>query len=272
MKKTAFITGASAGIGNAFAEVFAQNGFNLVLTARREDRLRKLQKSIQDKFDVEVYPLPADLHKVEAPQELFDSIQSKGLQIDALVNNAGYGVPGFFCNSAWKEQADFIQVLITSVAQFCHLFLPGMIERGYGRIINVSSLSGCLKGSPGYPLYSGAKSFVIQLSQTLFLESEGTGVNVTAICPGYTYSEFHDVNGMRESVSKLPAYIWMDAETVARQGFEAVMKGEPLYVNGAINRFFALLGKLLPNKRVLRMVAKNTKGMQFSEAGIQDKS
>lgn len=112
MKNTAFITGASSGIGKAFAEVFAQNGFNLVLTARREDRLRELQKSIQDKYDVEVYPLPADLHDVEAPQELFNSIQSEGLHIDALVNNAGYGFPGFFHNSVWKDQADFIQVLI----------------------------------------------------------------------------------------------------------------------------------------------------------------
>jgi len=257
MKKTAFITGASAGIGKAFAEVFAQNGFNLVLTARREDRLRELQKSIQDKFDVKVYPLPADLHNVEAPHELFDSIQSKGLQIDALVNNAGYSLPGSFHNTAWKDQAEFIQVLITSVAQFCHLFLPGMIKSGYGRIINVSSLSGILPGSAGFTLYSGAKSFVNQLSQTLFLETEGTGVNVTAICPGYTYTEFHDVNGMRESVNRLPSYMWMDAATVANQGFEAVMKGVPLYVNGATNRFFALLPKLLPNKRVLRMVDKS---------------
>jgi len=257
MKKTAFITGASAGIGKAFAEVFAQNGFNLVLTARREDRLRELQEAIQDKYNVDVYPIPADLHNIEAPQELFNAIQAEGIQIDALVNNAGYGLPGLFHKSEWKDQANFIQVLITAVARFCHLFLPGMIERGYGRIINVSSLSGILPGSAGFSLYSGAKSSVNQLSQTLFLETEGTGVNVTAICPGYTYTEFHDVNGMRESVSKMPSYMWMDADTVANQGFDAVMKGEPLYVNGATNRFFALLPKLLPNKRVLRMVDKN---------------
>lgn len=257
MKRTAFITGASSGIGKAFAEVFARNGFNLVLTARREDRLQELQKVIQDKYDVDVYPIPADLHNVEAPQELFNSIQAAKIQIDALVNNAGYGLPGLFYKSEWKDQANFIQVLITAVAQFCHLYLPGMIERGYGRIINVSSLSGILPGSAGYTLYSGAKSFVNQLSQTLFLETEGTGVNVTAICPGYTYTEFHDVIGMRESVSKLPAYMWMDADTVANQGFEAVMQGESLYVNGAANRFFALIAKLLSNKRALRMVDKN---------------
>lgn len=260
--KTALITGASAGIGKAFAEVFAQNGFDLVLTARREERLMELQEQLQKTHNVNVLILPADLSDPDVPQQLFDQIQSKGVVIDALVNNAGYGVPGYYHLTDWKKQQDFIQVLITAVSQLCHLYLPGMIERGYGRIINVSSLNGILPGSAGQSLYSGAKAFVIQLSQTLFLETEGTGVNVTALCPGLTYSEFHDVTGMREAVSRKSDLMWMDAETVAQQGYNAVMKGEFICVNGGVNRFLALLPKLLPRKTALRLMAKTTRDMR----------
>ncbi len=265
-KRTALITGASAGIGKAFAEVFAQNGFNLVLTARREDRLRDIQKQLSEQYEITVTVIPVDLHDLQAPQHLFDRIQEEGLVIDALVNNAGYGVPGFFHNTSWKKQADFIQVLVTAVAHLSHLFIPGMIKRGYGRIINVSSMNGILPGSPGQTLYSGAKAFVIQFSQTLFVETEGTGINVTAICPGLTFSEFHDVTGMREAVSKKPSRMWMDANTVAQQGYDAVMKGEHLLINGRFNRFIALLIKLLPNKKGLRMMQKNTKDMRPESA------
>lgn len=261
MKKTALITGASAGIGKAFADEFGRNGFNLVVTARREDRLKELQASLTEKHGVEVLPLPADLHNPQAPQDLFDKIESEGIKIDALVNNAGYGIPGFYHDTNWKTQADFIQAMLTAVAHLSHLFLPGMIERKYGRIINVSSLSGLLPASPGYSLYGAVKSFLNNFSQTLFLELQGTGVNVMALCPGFTYSEFHDAIGMREEVSKMPSYMWMDAETVARQGFEASMKGESIYINGKNNRFFSLLSKLLPNKRTLKMIAKTTKQM-----------
>jgi short-subunit dehydrogenase len=258
MKKTALVTGASAGIGKAFAEVFAQNSFDLVITARREERLVALQKALKQDYDVEVWAFPADLHDPAAPQQLYDRIQSKGLSIDALVNNAGYGVVGLYHETGWKTQADFIQVMITAMAQFCHVFLPGMLERGYGRIINVSSISGILPASPGYALYGGAKTFVTNLSQTLYLETEGTNVNVTALCPGFTHSEFHDVPEMQEEIHKYPSYMWMDAETVARQGFDAVMKGKPICVNGVVNRFICLLTKWLPNKRVLKMVANTT--------------
>ncbi len=266
-KRTVLITGASAGIGKAFAEVFAQKGFNLVLTARREDRLHDIQKQLNETYGVTVTPIALDLHDSEAPQQLFDRIQTEGLVIDALVNNAGYGVPGYFHNTDWNKQKDFIQVLITVVAQLTHLFLPGMIERDYGRIINVSSLNGVVPGSPGQTLYSGAKSFVVQFSQTLYLETKGTDVNVTAICPGLAYSEFHDVTGTREAVSKKPSRKWMDAETVARESFESVMKGEPLLINGRGNRLSAFLIKHLPNKMGLKLVAKSTKDMRPVEAG-----
>ncbi|MCP4753298.1 MAG: SDR family oxidoreductase [Proteobacteria bacterium] len=261
-KKTALITGASAGIGKAFAEVFAKNTFDLVLTARREERLLELADTLQQQYGTHVLTIPCDLSDPTVPQQLYDRIASEGLTIDALVNNAGYGVPGYYTNTSWQRQSDFIQVLITAVAHLCHLFLPGMIERGYGRIVNVSSLNGLTACSPGQTLYSGAKGFVIQLSQTLHMEAEGTGVFVSALCPGLTRSEFHDATGTRELADKKPAYMWMEADAVATQAFDAVMAGQPLCINGGINKIFALLARLLPRNTALGMASKASKSFR----------
>ena len=258
-KRTALITGASAGIGEAFAAVFAKNHFDLILTARREERLLALGKSLKDRYGTNSTIIPADLSDQAAPQMIYNHISAEGLTLDALVNNAGYGVPGFYNEQPWQKQADFIQVLVTAVAHLCHLALPGMIERGYGRIINVSSLNGLVPGSPGQTLYGSAKSFIVQLSQTLYTETKGTGVQVTAVCPGFTYSEFHDVTGTRDLVNKIPGYRWMDADTVALQGYEAVMAGEPLCINGKFNKAAVLLAKWLPHKMALRLVEKGSK-------------
>ncbi len=261
-RKTALITGASSGIGKAFAEVFAQNGFDLVLTARRESRLQALGKNLEQRYDTRHLVVPLDLADPLAPEALFKQITDQGMTVDALVNNAGYGVPGSFIDHPWKTHADFMQVLMTAVAHLCYLFLPGMIERGYGRIINVSSLNGIVPGSPFQTLYSGAKSFVVQLSQTLSMEVKHSNVNITAVCPGLTYSEFHDVTGTREQIGNIASYRWMDAETVARQGYDAVMKGDPLCINGRFNKIVYLLAKWLPNKKSLEMVARTSQKMR----------
>jgi hypothetical protein len=134
-----------------------------------------------------------------------------------------------------------------------HLFLPGMIEHGYGRIINVSSIGGLMPGMAGHTLYSGVKSFLVKTSQSLMIELRGTGVHVTAICPGFTYTEYHDVIRTRESVSKdYPKFMWMTAEEVARQGYDAVMAGKPVYVNGRLNSFFAGLMRFVPDSVVMK--------------------
>ena len=264
-KKTALITGASSGIGKAFAEVFAQNGFNLVLTARRESRLQALGNSLEQRHNTRCLVIPLDLADPATPEALFKQAADHGVIIDALVNNAGYGVPGSFTDHPWKTHADFMQVLMTAVAHLCYLFLPGMIERGYGRIINVSSLNGIVPGSPFQTLYSGAKSFVVQLSQTLSMEVKHSGVNVTAVCPGLTYSEFHDVTGTREQIGNIARYRWMDAETVAGEGYDAVMKGEPLCINGRFNKLAYLLAKWLPHKKALDMVARTSEKMRSDD-------
>jgi len=257
VSRTVLITGASAGIGKAFAEVFAAHGFDLVLTARRADRLEAIAQDITARHGRRVRVIASDLADPAAPARIFDEVTRAGITIDALVNNAGYGLPGTFLNSTWEQHRDFLQVMTTAVADLSHRFLPGMVERRYGRIINVASLAGLVPVSAGHTIYGAAKSLVIKFSQSLALECLPHNVHVTALCPGFTYSEFHDVNGMRAQVSQMPSFLWMDADTVARQGFDAVMRGDMVYVNGRVNRAIAFLTRIMP-QWIVMLVLKRT--------------
>ncbi len=258
-RRTVLITGASSGIGEAFAEVFAAEGFDLVITARREDRLRQVAARLEQQHHARVHVIVEDLSDPEAPARLCAEIAARGLTIDALVNNAGFGVTGVYTSSDWTRHSAFLQVMVVAVAELTHRLLPGMIDRGYGRIVNVASLAGLSPAPAGHTLYAASKAFVIKFSEALAAEVKKHGVHVTALCPGFTLSEFHDVTGTRATVSRLPRFMWMDAATVARQGFEAVMEGIPIYVNGRINRVIATLVRYLPY-RVVLFVARLTAG------------
>ena len=199
----------------------------------------------------------ADLADPAAPRRIFDEMAARHIPIDALVNNAGYTVPGFFRNTHWEDQKKLIQVMVTAVAELCHLFGPGMAARQYGRIVNVASLAGHLPGAAGGTLYAASKSFVIKMSESLSLEYQGRNVHVTALCPGFTYSEFHDVAGNRAEVSKFPRALWMEGDVVAREAYDAVMAGTPVIINGRLNNFLAFLARVLPQMRVRAMMARN---------------
>ncbi|MDO8793049.1 MAG: SDR family oxidoreductase [Vicinamibacterales bacterium] len=246
IKRTSLITGASAGIGAAFAEVFAANGFDLILTARRAERLEAMAADLRTRYGRVVHVVPADLAEPGAVERLCSTLAGQGLTADALVNNAGYGVPGLLTTPAWERQRDLLQVLVGAVVELTHRLLPGMLARGYGRIINVSSLAGLIPAPAGHTLYPAAKSFVMRFSEALAEETRGKGVHVTALCPGFTLSEFHDVTGTRPSVSKLPSLMWMDAPSVARSGFDAVMAGIPVHVPGRANRVIAFVARHAP--------------------------
>jgi hypothetical protein len=259
-KKTVLVTGASAGIGAALARVFAGNGFDLVLTARRADRLNALAEELRSAHGRTVLVIAADLADPGSPVRIFDEVARAGVTIDALVNNAGYGLPGKFLSSPWTAHREFIQVMATSVAELCHLFAPGMAERRRGWIINVASTAGLVPGSAGHTLYGAVKSLVIRFSESLALELRPQGVNVTALCPGFTYSEFHDVNGMRRQVSQLPKWMWMDADAVASQAYRAVMRGDIVHVNGPVNKAMVALARYTPGwvvSRALKRFSKN---------------
>ncbi len=253
-RRCALITGASAGIGKAFAELLAAEGYDLVLTARRRERLEDLARECRERHDVEALVVVADLADPGAPRALFDELSQAGVNVHVLINNAGYGVPNTYVSTTWREQADFIQVLVTGVAELCHLFLPGMIDRGWGRIINVSSVAGLMPGSAGHTLYGGAKAFLIKMTEALSHETVGTGVQVSALCPGFTRSEFHDVTGTRELVNQMPKRMWLSADDVVRQGYDAVMTDEPIAIPGAIYKFYCLLARYLPAGLARRMV------------------
>jgi len=249
--RVALVTGASAGIGQAFARVLAARGYDLVLTARREDRLTALAGDLAVRHQVRCHVEPCDLAERGAAERLIAAIQSRGLPIDVLINNAGYGVPGSYVKTTWEEQQRFLQVLVVAVAELAHRVLPGMVERRWGRIINVASLAGLLPGVAGHTLYAAAKAFVITFSESLALEGAAHDIHVTASCPGFTLSEFHDVIGTRDKVSTMPAFMWLDADRVARESYDAVMAGVPVFVPGHINRSIATLARVLPKSLVM---------------------
>jgi len=251
VKRIALVTGASSGIGEAFAEVLAAEGFDIVITARREDRLRAVQSRLQQQYGSRVELIVEDLERPEAPARLCAELEARGLKIDVLVNNAGYGVPGSYLSSSWQVHARFLQIMVTAVAELTYRLLPGMIERRYGRIINVASLAGLVPSPAGHTLYAAAKAFLIKFSEALGHEVRQNGVLVTALCPGFTYSEFHDVTRTRAMMNRVPRWMWMSAADVARQGYGAVMAGEPVVVTGRVNSAIATLVRMLPQRLVV---------------------
>jgi short-subunit dehydrogenase len=250
MRRTALITGASAGIGEAFAEVFAADGFDLVVVARRVERLEALAARLAGQYGVAVHVLPADLGQPDAVPALVAALEARGLAIDALVNNAGYGVPGAYTSSSWERQHALLQVMVVGLAELTYRLVPGMVARRYGRIINVASLAGLVPAAAGHTLYAASKAFVIKFSEALGHEVRADGVHVTALCPGFTLSEFHDVTGTREMMNRLPRWIWSDSPAVARDGHAAVMAGTPICIPGRVNRTLAALVRLLPQRLV----------------------
>jgi short-subunit dehydrogenase len=251
------VTGASSGIGAALAREYARRGHPLVLTARRRDKLEDLARELSAQVNCQV--IAADLADPATPKKLYDETANRGLAVEVLVNNAGYGLPGTFLAQPWAEHAKFLQVMVTAVCELSHLFLPEMQRAGRGAIMNVASLAGHVPGSAGHTLYAASKAFMIKFSQSLALENAATGVKVCAVCPGFTYSEFHDVVGLRDQVSKMPGWMWSKAETVAREGIEAMERGEVVHVTGRFNRMIKTLAKAMPDRMALRMVQKRSK-------------
>ncbi len=249
------MTGASA-VGAAFARLLAAEAFDLVLVARRRDRLEALSKELEEAQGITAHVIAADLAAPESPRDVYEELQALGVSVDVLINNAGYGLRNGFGEASWQEHADFIQVMATGLTQMCHLFAPAMKERGWGRIINVSSVAAFSPQVAG-SLYGGVKSYVVGFSQALGLELEGTGVNVCALCPGFTLSEFHDVIDVRDQIDALPSFMVMDAETVARQGWQAAGRGDPICINGRLYRLFCFVCRIAPPS-MLRAISRRS--------------
>ncbi|MEV7398160.1 SDR family oxidoreductase [Aeromicrobium sp. NPDC092404] len=233
--RTALVTGASAGIGATFARVLAAEGLDLVLVARRKERLDDLAAELEEQHRVRCEVFSADLSDPSAPAAIMAFVAEKQLHIDVLINNAGLSGMDAFADTEWESLAGEIQVMVTAPTQLAHLVVPGMKERRWGRIINLSSLAAF--APPGESLlYTGIKSYVLNMSQALDMELKPHGVHVTALCPGFTYSEFHDVMGSREAATSLPSLLWQQPEAVVREGWGAVNAGKPVCVPGVVNK------------------------------------
>jgi short-subunit dehydrogenase len=252
------ITGASAGLGVAYARQYASQGWDLVLCARRRAPMEALAAELKQEFDATSYVFEADLFETKAVDKLITKIKSKGLKIDGLINNAGYGHPGFYLDSSWEEHKNFIHLMATVPCELARKLTPDMVDRGFGRVMNIASLAGHLPGSKGHTLYAAVKAFLIKFSESLHMELEGTGVHVSAICPGFTMTEFHDVNGTRDAMNRLPDYMMMSAEECAELSFEALERNRPVYITGRVNKFIALLGRALPQSVTQTLMAKNS--------------
>ncbi len=236
MNRRALITGASAGLGVEFANQLAAQKVDLLLVARRKDKLEGVARELRDRHGVDVEIFAADLSDRDAPREIFEFTKKNGLDIDYLINNAGSAGPHLLEEPDWAPQAAFLELMMTSVPQLCHHVIPLMKTRAVGRVINVASFAGRI-ARPAGGHYGPSKAYLIALSEELALMLAGTNVHVSALCPGFTHTDFHATAGLAEKKSQMPAFIWYDAETVVRKGLAAVEKNKPIMVSGRIYRW-----------------------------------
>ncbi|MDB6121435.1 MAG: Short-chain dehydrogenase/reductase [Pedosphaera sp.] len=254
MKKWALITGASQGIGYEFTKLFAADGYNLVLVARDQARLKQVADEIGARFGIVAKIIPKDLTARTAPKEIFDELQTDKIQIDVLINNAGFGFQGAFSELELQRHLDLIQVNMTALVELTYLFLKPMLVRREGRILNVASTAAFQPG-PYMAMYYASKAFVYSFSCALAEELSGTGVTATTLNPGITRSQFHGRAGLQRS----KGFAIMEAEEVAKIGYRALMNGKPNVTAGLINKLSSSIAKALPTRLTTRIAARLNK-------------
>ncbi|MFC3691860.1 SDR family NAD(P)-dependent oxidoreductase [Chenggangzhangella methanolivorans] len=241
--RTVLITGASSGIGVELARLFAANGDKIILTARRADRLKALAKEFWDKHAIEAAVAPADLAKPDGAKELAIAIGRKGLVVDVLVNNAGFGLRGDFAKLPLDRQLAMVQVNVTAPTALAGLFLPGMLARGKGGILNVASLA-AFQAGPEMAVYYASKAYLLSLSEALHEEAKSKNVTVTALCPGPVPTEFGEVAKMGDAALFKTGVV--SAEDVAKAGFEGFQAGEAIVIPGALPKLGAFGTRFIP--------------------------
>lgn len=254
MKRTALITGASSGFGVEFARSFAKEGCDVVLTARRLANLNVLAEELRERYKVEVRVLGRDLSKMEEVENVFDTLQKENIHIDFLVNNAGFGDYGNFYEASWEKLEQMMDVNIKALTKFTYLFVNAMVEKGYGRILNVASTAAFQPG-PLMAVYYASKAYVLSFSEAISNELKGTGVTVTTLCPGASESEFQATARLEKSrlfrMKRLPS-----SKEVADFGYKEMMNGSMTVVPGLANKTGAMSVRFIPRKWVLKMVRK----------------
>lgn len=262
--RLALITGASSGIGAAFARYYAGVGCNLVLVARRAERLRTLADELQARHKIMAHVITQDLAVLQAPDSIFVQLQAQDLAPDILVNNAGYSIAREYVDVEWARQRDFLNVQVMSAAGLCHLLLPHMLAQNWGRIINISSITAFSPGAAGHTLYPAAKSFLLKMSQSLAAEVADRGVHVTALCPGQTESEFADANGTR-SIMNRANMLTQSADEVVQAAILANEKGREVRVTGWHNQLAVWAMTHLPDGMVAAIIRPKAKEFVLDE-------
>ena len=255
LRPLALVTGASAGIGEAFARAYAARGHDLALVARRADRLEALATELSAAHGIEAFGVPADLALYEAHKPVLEAVAARGRHVDVLVNNAGFGIPQGYTGVPWERQRDFLMTLVVTCCGVAYGVLPGMVERGRGSIINVASLAGFSPGVKGNTLYPGAKSLMIKFSESLAAEYGPQGVKVTALCPGSTTTEFATQAGIQAIMDKEKRTLSQTAAEVVAIGLKANEQGRVVVVPGLHNKIAAVLLKRLPEPLVRAVIA-----------------
>lgn len=246
------ITGASSGIGYELAKVCGREKYNLVLVARREERLKTLQAELEAAYGIQVWTYRADLTRAEERQQLFNWTQIQSISIGGLINNAGFGDYGPFIETDWDKQDQMLQLNIVALTHLTRLFLPGMVERRQGKILNIASTAAFQPG-PFMAVYFATKAYVMSFTNAIASEVEGTGVTATTLCPGPTESEFQEISAMSKSKliqgRKLPT-----SAEVAEYGYQTMQQGKRVAIHGFDNQVLAFITRLLPNKLLTDMV------------------
>ena len=250
---TALITGASSGIGLEFARIFARENHNLVLVARSADKLRQLASELEKAHGTRSLILAADLSEPGAPAYILDQTTRAGITVDVLVNNAGFGQSGLFAESDLEECLRQIQLNVTALTHLTRLYLPEMIDRGSGKILNVASTAAFQPG-PLMAVYYATKAYVLHFSEAIANELENSGLTVSCLCPGPTATEFHKRAGATDL--NLLRYGIMDACTVAEDGYRGLMAGKPVVISGFQNWLVAQSVRFSPRRMVVGIVRK----------------
>lgn len=256
---TCLVTGASSGIGAEIARELARRGHGLTLVARREERLRELADEVSDRHAVRVEVLAADLTDGEARRGIAGALAERDLIVDVLINNAGFSTQGPVHRSDAAREVALVRTNVEAVVDLCSTFVPGMAERGYGAVLNVASTA-AFQPLPGQAAYSASKAFVLTYTQAMRAELAGTGITVTALCPGPVETEFADVmTGRRGGIQvgdALPKLMWVPAPDVARAAIEGFERGRAVVIPGVANRAGAIGAHLAPRSLLLPLLAR----------------
>jgi len=254
MSNFALVTGASGGIGLDLARLLAKDKHDLVLVARSEDKLKEAKSSIEKEFGVNVKIIIADLSLPEAATQLYDEIQKEKIHIDILINNAGYGDFGSFASCDWTKQERMINLNVLSLSKITHYFLPAMIKSGHGKIMNLGSIASFLPG-PMMSTYYATKAYVLSFSCSLANELKGTGVTITALCPGPVDTGFVAAAAL-EGSKLFHSFKPMTSPDVAAYGYRRMMKGKLLAIPGTMNKLMVTSIRFSPRKLVASIVRK----------------